>query len=169
MRALWGGTLHQLTFVCDPAERQFVRYGQRDRLGREDTHESKSEGVDVIDSAGHIALFVCRSCRPVGWNANGGPRPGSLLVGEVERVVRERGAQHKIAVLPIHCLARCAHSCSAAVLPPNGARVLFDELEPTRETAESLVEVALAVRAEGSVAAAPQRCPAQLTGKRRVE
>jgi predicted metal-binding protein len=92
-----------------------------------------------------------------------------LLVGEVERVVRERGAQHKIAVLPIHCLARCAHSCSAAVLPRDGGRVLFDELEVSRETAESLVTVALAVREEGARAASPERCPAALTAKRRIE
>jgi predicted metal-binding protein len=159
-----------LTFVCDAAELEFVRYDFRVRLAREDTHETKTPAdAEVIDSSGHVALFVCRSCRPVVWNANGGPRPGSLLVGEVERVVRERGAQHKIAVLPIHCLARCAHSCSAAVLPRDGGRALFDELEPSRETAESLVTVALAVREEGARAASPERCPAALTAKRRIE
>lgn len=159
-----------MTFVCDAAELEFVRYGSRDRVAREDTHENKTTpDVEVIDSSGHVALFVCRSCRPVGWNANGGPRPGSLLVGEVERVVRERNAQHQIAVLPIHCLARCARSCSAAILPRDGGRVLFDELEPSRETAESLVTIALAVRDEGARAASPERCPAALSAKRRIE
>lgn len=139
-------------------------------MAREETHENKTTSdAEAIDSSGHVALFVCRSCRPVGWNANGGPRPGSLLVGEVERVVRERGVQHKIAVLPIHCLARCAHSCSAAILPRDGARVLFDELDPSRETAETLVTVALSVREEGSRAASPERCPATLSAKRRIE
>jgi predicted metal-binding protein len=145
-------------------------------LSREDTHETKSdaepkrddESVEVIDSAGHIALFVCRSCRPLGWNANG-PRPGSLLVGEVERVVRERGLQSKIAVLPIHCLARCARSCSAAILPREGARVVFDELDASRESAEALVSVALNVRADGASGAAPDRLPRGIACKRHID
>ncbi len=136
-------------------------------MGREETHENNSP-VEVIETAGHIALFVCRSCRPVGWNANG-PRPGSLLVAEVERVVRERGVQQQVAVLPIHCLARCARSCSAAILPREGARILFDELSADRATAEALVTVALDVRREGARAAEPARCPNNLAPKRQIE
>lgn len=131
-------------------------------------HERTTD-TEVLDASAHIALFVCRSCRPIGWNANAGLRPGSLLVAEVERAVRERGAQHQIVVLPIHCLARCAHSCSAAILPRDGGRVLFDKLEPSRETAETLVSIALAVRKEGAHAASPERCPAWLSAKRRIE
>ena len=114
-------------------------------------------------------MFVCRSCRPVGWTADGGPRPGSLLVSEVERVISSQQIRDQITVLPIHCLARCARSCAAAILPRDGARVLFDELEPSAATAESLVKITLAVRREGARAASPERCPPELSPKRRLE
>jgi predicted metal-binding protein len=113
-----------------------------------------------------VPLFVCRSCRPDGWKSDG-PRPGSLLVGEVERVVREKGLSGSIAVLPIHCLAHCAHACAAAVLPPDGRKVVFDGLAATSEVAEALVSVANVVRTQGSRGVAPDKCPHTLLKHRR--
>jgi predicted metal-binding protein len=126
--------------------------------------ECPSEEIRTL--AMPIALFVCRSCRPEGWKPEG-PRPGSLLVGEVERVVRAQGLTDKVAVLPIHCLAHCAHACSAAILPQDGPRVVFDELAPTAEVAEALVTLTMLVRREGRSAAMPERCPAVLASHRR--
>lgn len=133
------------------------------------TCDSDNKSDELISFSPPTALFVCRSCRPVGWNADGGPRPGSLLVSEVERVIASQQLQNQITVLPIHCLARCARSCAAAILPRDGARVLFDELEPNAQTAQSLVKITLAVRQDGARAAAPERCPPELSPKRQIE
>lgn len=84
-------------------------------------------------------------------------------------MISSQHLRDQITVLPIHCLARCARSCAAAILPRDGARVLFDELEPSAATAESLVKITLAVRDEGARAACPERCPAELSPKRRLE
>lgn len=113
-----------------------------------------------------VPLFVCRSCRPDGWKADG-PRPGALLAGEVERVVRAKGLSGSIAVLPIHCLAHCAHSCAAAVLPDDGRKVVFDGLAPTSEVAEALVSVANVVRTQGRRGADFEKCPAAIARNRR--
>ncbi len=127
--------------------------------------EDRDAGRDLVINT-PVPLFVCRSCRPQGW-IESGPRPGTLLVSEVERVVRARGLQGQIAVLPIHCLAHCAHSCSAAVLPHDGRRVTFDDLPPDAKTAEALVRVALAVQHDGRAGAELARCPETLCAHRR--
>jgi predicted metal-binding protein len=112
-----------------------------------------------------VPLFVCRSCRPDGADPRA-PRPGSLLAREVERAARALDPEGRIAVLPTHCLARCGRSCAAAVLPHDGRRIAFDQLEPGPAHAEALVRVALSVLEHGRHGADPERLPEGLRAHR---
>ncbi len=109
-----------------------------------------------------VALFVCRGCRP--HNApRDGTHPGQELVHLVERSVVNREASAQIVVLPVHCLSRCDASCAAAILPPDGPTVIFEQLSHTSTTADALVAVALEVQRRGRVAATQDELLSQLS------
>ncbi len=99
-----------------------------------------------------VALFVCRSCR-VHNAPKDGTQPGAVLVHLVERSLSDLRAQNQVVVLAVHCLSRCDHPCSAAVLPPDGPTIVLDRLTPSTEVAEALVALALNVHEKGRIAA----------------
>ncbi|MDP3276259.1 MAG: DUF1636 family protein [Deltaproteobacteria bacterium] len=110
-----------------------------------------------------LPLFVCRNCRPAG-EARTETHPGARMVSEVTRALVLASALDAIVLLPIHCLNRCDHGCTAAILPENGPRIVLDSLEPTQATARAIVRYALEVHRAGHEVAPPEGlslCPAR--------